>query len=449
MRLFRKQKQKVPQNLKKIADVVAQNERRVSLLTQGHAALLFTMSAVLLLFCGFIMAAYFYSAHIVHAQASWLHVRNLTPVKNIPTPSTGTLDKVFVSVGQHVEKGALLASVRMDEVQLDYDETKRDFAEKLVELHCLASLKGNKSTFTLPYDAQLLVDQMTQGHSMDYKVGQCEQELLKNVNLDQALEEMIASLEDQVRVLDRVVNLRSLIEAELDVVHEDADGNFFPFGVDQEALRRAYHDQYFPLMQFAITQQDLREARASYFTRQLEKEEDLSAAIDQTTQEMRYLSRRLRELDEKRKNNNIYASVTGILVGAQTPEVGGEYVAQETVFQLQPLKSEFQIGVVIDSHDVLRFKKGTSTHIALIGEDKTTGTLTAKSAGVFRQPNGTLEALLDLQERDDKNTKAILEAGYKGEGEERIQANVTVGQEKIWHSLRQSVKEIMPFEISL
>ena len=300
---FRKHKDVVPQTLKNIEDVVAVKKRKVSIIAQGQAALLFGVSIVLLLVCAAMMVTYFYNSHVIYSQSSWLYIRNLTPVKEVTASTSGVLDKVFVSARQHVQKGAILASIKMDDVALDYDETRRDFAEKIIELHCLVSLKANKSAFALPYDAQLLVDEMTESQQRSYKVDQCERELLKNVRLDQALEEKIASLEDQTRVLDIVVKLRGLIEGQLPKISEDDTTDIFPFGTNQDALQKAYRDKYFPLMQSAIAQQNLREARASYFSRQLEKEEDLNAAIEQTTQDMRYLSRRLRELDQKMKKN--------------------------------------------------------------------------------------------------------------------------------------------------
>ena len=200
-----------------------------------------------------------------------MRVSNLTPVKDVITPASGVLNKVFVSVGQCVQKGAILAYVRMDDIQLDYDDTKKDFVEKIVELHCLTSLKVNKSAFKLLYDAQLFVDYMTGSEDLKYKTDQCERELLKNARLDQALEEVVASLEDQVCVLDIVVKLRGLITTELDEIDNEEDGGTFTFGADQGELRKTYYDKYFPLMQFAIAQQDLREARASFFLTAIRK----------------------------------------------------------------------------------------------------------------------------------------------------------------------------------
>ncbi len=446
---FRRQKHVVPQTLKNIEEVVATKERKISVWTQGQAALFFTASIVLLICCAVVMMTHFYNARITYSQASWLHVRNLTPIKNVSASTSGILSKVFVSAGQRVQKGVILASIRTDDIQLDYDETKRSFAEKIVELHCLASLKVNKSAFKLPYDAQLLVGEMARSQNMNDKVNQCEQELLKNVNYDQALEEMIASLEDQVRVLDVVVKLRGMIHTELYEISDDEAANLRPFGINQEELRKVYHDKYFPLMQLAIVQQDLRDARASYFSRQLEKEEDLSAAIEQTTQEMRYLSKRLRELDEKMKSNYIYASATGTIVGTETPQVGFEYSEQETIFRLQPLESKFQVGVVLEGDDASRFGKGAFASVRLVEGTKIIGTLSTISAGVFRQPNGKLEALLDLKGQNEKNTNVILGAGYKGEGEQRIQANVTVGQEQVWRSIHQIIKNIIPLQMTL
>ncbi|KAB7614738.1 biotin/lipoyl-binding protein [Amylibacter sp. SFDW26] len=438
---FFRRKKSIPKGLLNVESLVAENNQKVNLRAQGKAVLLFGTAIMVLLFCMFAMGVYFYNARLSYSQASWVHVRNLTPVKNIPAPVTGVLDEIYVSAGQFVQKGTVLASLKVDDVQLNYDETKRNFAEKVIELHCLASLKASKSTFKLPYDAQLLVDEMTTEYNVKYKVSKCERELFKNIRLDQATEEMIASLEDQVRVLDRVVTVRGLITTDLSDVNEEE----FPFGVDQEALQKAYRDKYFPLMQFAIAQQDLREVRASYFSRQLEKEEDLNAVIEQTTQEMRYLNRRLRELDQKIKNTYIYASLAGTVVGVKTAEAGFEYSAQETVFKIQPIQSEFQVGIILQDGNASRFSNGTPTNLSLRNAGKIIGVIEATSIGVFRQPNGKLEALFDLAGQAEKNGQIILNAGYKGEGEQRIKANVTVGKERIWNSIYNSMSHISHF----
>ncbi len=442
---FRKRKDHLPKVLQNIDVLVSTNERKIAFAKQGKAFLLFIIATGILLFGAFLMMLQFYNASLQYSKASWIQVRNLTPIKVVSAPSMGVLDKVFVSSGQLVQKGALLASLRMDDLQLELDETKRKFAEKIVELHCLTSLKTNRSIFQLPYDAQLLVDKMTQIERIEYKVAKCERELLKNLHFDQELEEMIAALEDQTRVLDKIVKIRGVIEADLS---QEPEIDFL-FGIDQQALQKAYRDQYFPLMQYAIVQQDLHEARLSYFSRQLEKEKDLSSAIDLTTQEMRYLSQRLRDLDKQMKSNFIYASTTGVIVGGELPQIGFEYAAQETIFELQPLQSQFQIGIVLGENDVSRFGKGTRTQITLADGQKTIGELYGKSAGVFRQSNGQLEALLDLEDRAKDNAKAILMAGYQGAGEQRIKANITTGQEKIWHSIRSSINDVIPFDVRL
>ncbi len=442
---FRKRKDHLPKVLQSIDVLVSTNERKIAFAKQGKAFLLFIIATGILLFGAFLMMLQFYNASLQYSKASWIQVRNLTPIKVVSAPSMGVLDKVFVSSGQLVQKGALLASLRMDDLQLELDETKRKFAEKIVELHCLASLKTNRSIFQLPYDAQLLVDKMTQIERVKYKVAKCERELLKNLHFDQELEEMIAALEDQTRVLDKIVKIRGMIEADLS---QEPETDFL-FGIDQQALQKAYRDQYFPLMQYAIVQQDLHEARLSYFSRQLEKEKDLSSAIDLTTQEMRYLSQRLRDLDKQMKSNFIYASTTGVIVGGELPQIGFEYAAQEKIFELQPLQSQFQIGIVLGENDASRFGRGTRTQITLADGPKTIGELYGKSAGVFRQSNGQLEALLDLEERAKDNAKAILMAGYQGAGEQRIKANITTGQEKIWHSIRSSINDVIPFDVRL
>ena len=164
---------------------------------------------------------------------------------------------------------------------------------------------------------------------------------------------------------------------------------------------------------------------------------------------MRYLSQRLRKLDQKIRSNYIYATVTGTIVGTNTPQVGFEYSERETVFKLQPLESKFQVGIVLEESDMSRFKVGTPIHVVLTNDNGVKVLLSAVSVGVFRQQNGGIEALLDLRDQDEKNTKAILNAGYKGEGEQRIEANVTVGREKVWHTIHKTMGNISPFHIEL
>jgi multidrug efflux pump subunit AcrA (membrane-fusion protein) len=397
-----------------------------SVLLLGLSGLIFTAAA-------FVVILYFYNASISISKKSWVEVKNLTPIMAVETKVKGTLEQVFVSQGQIVQKGELLGVVQTDSTKLDYQEARKDFADKIVELHCLISLQLNRSVFKLPYDAQLLVDQMAGETDFSYSITQCERELLRNVMADQSLEEAIGSLEDQSRLLKNVVKLRKLIlnpSDEKQIIAQDTGGNN-----NQTALASAYRDQYFPMMQLAQVQQELQGVRKEYFLRKLQKGEDLAAAIKQTMQEIRYLDKRIRELKNQMDDNYIYAAITGTVLGPNISQVGSYFKERETVFNLQPIENIFQVSVSLDEEDSGRFSIGSFTTVSLEENQENPGLLKATTVAVVRKPNGKLEAVLDLDGNAKKNSEVILASGYIGEGLQRLRANITTGQNKIWKSI--------------
>jgi multidrug resistance efflux pump len=260
---------------------------------------------------------------------------------------------------------------------------------------------------------------------------------------DQSLEESIAAFEDQSRLLQSIVKRSGLIEksdgSDSNIILETIDGAEVPFEKHHTAISNSEEDQYHTLAQFAQTRQELQKARTEYFQRKLQKEEDLGTAIDLATQEIRYLDQKLRELNKQLDNNFIYASITGTVVGANIAKAGTYYEKFEPVFELQPIKNEFQISIVIDEADINKFKTGTPSTITLDKTPTHKGQLSATTIAVLRKPNGSLEALLNLDGDSKRNADIILASGYRGEGEQRLPANITTGQDKIWRSISELV----------
>ena len=420
----------------------AQQKKSIVLL-KLQSVLLLGFAVPIFLLAAFILIFHFYNAPIVFSMRSWVNVRNLTPVVTVKTTAHGALEQVFVSQGQLVQKGELLGAIQTASIKLDYEETRRNFVGKIVELHCLASLQSHSSVFKLPYDAQILVDQMAGQYDGTYKIEQCERELLRNVIADQSLEETIAALEDQSRLLKNIVKVRGAIENIFDPSSADSfdlgEDFEFPFGEDQAALKKAYRDQYFPMLQFAQIQQELQKMRKEYFLRKLQKEEELEAAIEQTVQEMRYLDRQLRELNMKLEDNYIYASITGTVVGSKISKVGSYFKADDTIFKLQPIENKFQVSILLDEENSHRFEVGASTTISLTNNQDESTQLKAKTVTVVRMPNGKLEAILDLEGNSKRNAEIILATGYRGEGLQRFPANITIGHQKAWNTISRII----------
>ena len=435
----RSDQRRLPLTRQNFENFINAQQKKSIILLKLQSVLLLGFAVPIFLLAAFILILHFYNAPIVFSMRSWVQVRNLTPIVIVETPVNGALEQVFVSQGQLVQKGELLGAMRTASIKLDYEETRRSFAGKIVELHCLASLQSHSSVFKLPYDAQILVDQMAGQYDGTYKITQCERELLRNVIADQSLEETIAALEDQSRLLNNIVKVRGAIKNTFNPNSTDPfdldEGFEFPFGEDQSALKKAYRDQYFPMLQFAQVQQKLQEVRKEYFLRKLQKEEELQAAIEQTVQEMRYLDKQLRELNKKLEDNYIYASITGTVVGSKVSKVGAYFKEDDAMFKLQPIENRFQVSILLDDENNHRFEIGASTMISLSNNQDVSHQLKAKTVAVVRKPNGKLEAILDLEGNSKRNAEIILATGYRGQGSQRVSANITIGYQKAWSTI--------------
>lgn len=377
-----------------------------------------------------------------------MQIRNLTPVVAVPVMVGGVLDEVFVSQDQLVQKGELLGAVKADAIRLDIVETQRDLALKILERHCFIMLKENRLGHSLPQASALMVDQTVGHENFVKKLTQCQKQQLRTQTKNQSLEEMIAALEDQSRLLETVVKVRNAIEPARNGLRNDdtqLDADYvFPFGGDQSTLQKAYRDQYFPMMRLAQVQQELRGARAEYFSRKVQIEEDLTAAIKLAEQEIRYLDERLRQLGKQLENTFIYASITGKVVASERTKVGMLFKKHETVFELLPLKSDFQVSISLEDKDSHRFEVGTTASVYLENGNNRYGPIEAITAAVLRKADGKLEAILNLDGNASENAKAILASGYIGQGQQRLRGSITSGEDKIW----QAVVSAFPININ-
>jgi multidrug resistance efflux pump len=424
------------QNLK---DLIAAEQKKLTAIQYFQASMLLLSAAIIFAVAFIILVLNFYAVPINFSQRGWVHVRNLTPVVSIETHVNGALEQVFVSRGQLVQKGELLGAVQTASIKLDYEETQREYAFKIIELHCFVSLQSNKYVFKLPYDAQKLVDQILDQFDISYRVNQCERELLRNATADHSLEEAIAALEDQSRLLENIANRRDPIarppRSNLNIIYEGEADAEHPMDTNRPDMKTGAGDQFHPIVEFMQVRQKLQAMRKNYFFRKLQKEEKLGSAIEQMTQDMRYLDKRLRELNKQLDDNFIYATITGTIVGADIAKAGTYYKKFESVFALQPIENEFQVSIALKEEDADKFAVGTPALVALSNNQMTPEPLTATTVAVLRKPNGKLEAILDLEGSAKRNAEILLASGYRGEGAQRLPANITTGQGEIWKSI--------------
>ncbi|MBE9475889.1 MAG: hypothetical protein IME92_02015, partial [Proteobacteria bacterium] len=259
----------------------------------------------------------------------------------------------------------------------------------------------------------------------------------------------IAALEDHSILLENIAKQRDLTKQPLGqnprVVYDREDGNNYPANKSQAYMNTVVDDQFQPTVQITEIRQKLQTARKDYFLRKLQKEEELGAAIEQATQDMRYLDGKLRDLNEQLDDNFIYATITGTVVGTKIAKTGNYYKKFDPVFTLQPIDNEFQVSFSLKKEDADKFIIGAPTIVSLGKDHMVPGHLIATTAAVLRKPNGKLEAVLDLKGNAKRNAEIILASGYSGAGVQRFSANITTGQVEIWKSIWEVfLKEPVP-----
>lgn len=391
------------------------------------AALL--LSATLIVFAALTFVVIdFYLGPVSVSKRGWVDLRTLTPAVDVKAPVDGRWDQSFVRSGQSVRKGTLLGAIDAGSLQLDYQDAQRDFAHKIVELHCLTSFRQRKSSFKLPYEAQLLVDQMANGMDLADKIKACEAELLRNLLANQALEERIFALEDYTRLLEKAVKIRG------DIITLPQEAPDLPPSLDQITLIEAYRDQYFPLIRLAEAEQKLKDARADYFTVQLQKEENLDNAIEQTIQDIRYLNKRLHELDQKLEDIFVYATISGTVIGPHIPKPGTHLQRNDVILKIEPAKNDIVLSIPLEENDIPHFKPGTHVKVHLKDIENPQAVFDATTVSVLRQSSGALEAVMDVS---DGAKTAISEVGRIGT--ERFQAYITTGEESAWAAIRNII----------
>ncbi len=430
----------LPLSLQNLENFIAVEQKKAAISQYFQASVFLLSAAIIFVIAAIILVLNFYASPVHFSKRGWVNIRNLTPVVAVKTRVDGALEQVFVSQNQIVQKGELLGAVQTDPIKLDYKETQREFALKVVELHCFVSLQSNKSAFELPYNAQILVDKMGEQYDVTHRAKQCEREVQRNAIADQALEESIAAFDDQFRFLQNIVKQHGFGEESaspiLENVYETSEGN--PSSTHQNLIDKEADEsgQNNPLIQFVQIHQELQKTRKEYLLRRLQKQEELDSAIQQATQELRYLEKRLRELNEQLDNNFIYATITGTVVGTNIAKPGTFFEKFESVFELQPIENEFQVSIPVEEEDVEKFITGTPAIVTLDSKTRNNaGQLIATTVAVLRKPNGKLEVVLDLDGDTKRNAKTILASGYRGEGIQRLSASITTGQEEIWKSV--------------
>jgi multidrug efflux pump subunit AcrA (membrane-fusion protein) len=426
-----------------LAKIIVVEQKKTVFWSKIQTISLLSFAAVIFVMAATILTASFYNAPILFAKNGWVNVRNLTPIEDIQAEIGGVIENIFVSQGQIVQKGELLGAIKTDSIRLDYADAQINFADKVLELHCLVSLQSGKSSYVLPYDAQVLIDTMTAQANISNKRKTCERELLRNAIAEQFVVETIAALEDQFRLLNQLVKDRSFAKQTFDTLNDSAliakEGENSKLNNDNTKAGLAYNEQFKTATQFAQVQRELQITRKEYFFRKLQKEKDLSSAIKQTTQEIRYLDKRLRELKDQLAKNFIYASRTGTIVPSKIVEVGSSINQYDAVFKLQPVEKKFRFSIPIEDLTNNSFAVGTHVTISLSNHHKRYEPLEAETIAIERKPNGKLEAVMEILGDPDEATKIILASGFKDIGEQRIPATITSGQTKTW----QSIKDII------
>tara|TARA_R110002124_G_scaffold12005_50_gene57229 strand:- start:2001 stop:3350 length:1350 start_codon:yes stop_codon:yes gene_type:complete len=362
-------------------------------------------------------------------------IEQSTPVKH---DRGGVLSNVFVTEGEVVREGQILASLNTDDTAQELNGARQEVARYLLRARCLRALKDNQLELKMPEKLKQVLGQLQQVEEMRREISRCGIEL-RQQNIDRTFDQTeLRAANDLMRLYERLTQTNQLINAtgrQLNPFNEPSELN----ASEDLSFMKEVLAQSIKATQARVVYAGLK-ARIdkNALSRQQEYDSELRLISDRLVEAQSELTR----MENLMRDKFIYATTSGRVQRMRIRDAGRRIAAGAYVLEIAPLTTDFEVTSRINVTDAPNLRLGQLVHVQLSGGLPKPVWVPARIDKILKTSENSRLLSIRLA-REDLNKRDLLlgDNSLNGLGE-RSEAVISINSETAWESLSGTVKAI-------
>jgi HlyD family secretion protein len=367
-------------------------------------------------------------------------IEQSTPVKH---DRGGVINSVFVTEGEVVREGQILASLKTDDLADELQSARQQVGRLLLRAQCVRALKENRGTLNVPDKLKQVLGQLQQSKVLFRETRACRVELQALAfDIVQSRAEVRAALElkrlyARLSLTNRLINDSGRQLSPFDrprTQNDNGDHKFIKEVLEQSIKATKSKNDYNRLM--AKTKKN-ELMRIQVLDQELEKISDLLVGAQSELTRMESLMR----------DKFIYATTSGRVQRMRIREAGRRVAAGAYVLEIAPLATDFEVTSKINLAQAPNLTVGQLVHVQLSGGLPKPIWVPARIEKIIKSSENSRMLTIKLA-REDLNKRDLLLGDHSLNGlGERSEAVISINSETAWESLAGTVRTIFRWPI--
>lgn len=374
-------------------------------------------------------------AKTMRVQGILQAIEQSTPVSH---PDGGVINQVFVTEGEVVREGQILASLNTEDLAENLHIARQLVAGFILRSQCLRAMKKNQPTLTLSEDLKQIMGRLQQISEMNRSQLHCQDSLrIRTLELAASLNQL-RTAGDLARTNTRIMETNILLHQKFKLLNE----------IDATSLNEVtelveMRDILIQSIESKKLSQDFKNDQADFEMREIKR-------LSKIDEELRYISDRLVEaraeltaMEFLLKNKFIYASTSGRIQRMRIEKEGLRIAAGAYVMEISPLATDFEVSSRINTADFPSLAVGQPVQIKLSAGLPKPIWVPAEIAEITKISNNKRLIRIRLA-REDLNKRDLLlgDNSLNGLGE-RSEAIISINSESALKTLETALKKIV------
>ncbi|MEM7241145.1 MAG: HlyD family efflux transporter periplasmic adaptor subunit [Pseudomonadota bacterium] len=356
----------------------------------------------------------------------------------------GTIQTLFVTEGEVVREGQIIASFETKDIQDELRAARQDVAFLLLRTQCLKALKAEQSNFVINETLKQAMGKLQQVREMNHQIEDCSSELRMRA-FNRAFEQQKLRTQNEIAKFSaRRAQTAVLMHEKLGQSSTSVEPDLFTELkdlVNLDQILKRFQDAKRDQIKYETLRAQLEKSRNRFF-------EDIQRELRLISERLVFARSELSRMEVLLSEKFIYASASGRVQRLRVNESGRRVAAGAYILEIAPLKTDFEIiaeSSIVDLPDVTI---GQTVYVKLSGGLPKPIWVPAKIDRILELSQNKRQLLI-LLEREDLNKRDLLWGDHSLNGlGENSNALISVSSQSAWQSLGNIFENLIEIRLN-
>ena len=362
-------------------------------------------------------------------------IEQSTPVKH---DRGGVISNVFVTEGEVVREGQILASLNTDNLGEELNLARQQVARLLLRSKCIHALKENNGQLFIPEQLKQVLGQLQQSKVLHRETKSCRVVLqklgfdLKQERMELRAAQDLAALYARLSQTNRLINNTGRQLNPFDTMNGESRPEDLSF-------MRDLLQQQIKATQARVSYEELKTGLKKT---ELDRIQALDRELESISDQLINAQSELTRMEIVMRDKFIYATTSGRVQRMRVRDAGRRIAAGAYVLEIAPLTTDFEVTSRINVAEAPNLGVGQLVHVQLSGGLPKPVWVPARIEKIIKTSENRRQLSIRLA-REDLNKRDLLLGDHSLNGlGERSEAVISINSETAWESLTGTVRTI-------